>query len=239
MAQPIIEDRFGKIKSIDDVANCFEDGSTVMFGGFGGVGSPPLIIETILKKGVKDLYLIGNDAGFPWIGVGKLVSANRVKKLIASHIGSNPVAGQLMNEGKMEIEFSPQGILVERIRAGGVGLGGVLSDIGFGTVIEDGKKIITLNGDKYMLETPLRAEIGIIKAHQADPYGNLTYKASARNTNPLVAKACDLTIVQADEIVPLGELDPESVITPGVYVDMMITGKGGEWLWPWEIEEEN
>jgi acetate CoA/acetoacetate CoA-transferase alpha subunit len=156
--------------------------------------------------------------------------------MITTHIGSNPIAGQLMNEGKLEIEFSPQGTFAERVRAGGVGLGGVLIDIGLGTVVEDNKTTIEFEGTKYLVEGPLRAEVGIIYAKAADPYGNLIYDKTARNFNPLVAMASDITIVHAEEIVELGDLDPESIVTPGVYVDLIVTGKGGEWKWVWEQE---
>ncbi|MCM3652224.1 3-oxoacid CoA-transferase subunit A [Metabacillus litoralis] len=205
-----------------------------MFGGFGGVGNPPTIINGMLEKGVKELTLIGNDAGFPTIGIGKLVSQGRAKKLIVSHIGSNPVAGQLMMEGKLEVEFSPQGTLVERIRAGGVGLGGVLTDIGIDSMVEEGKQRVIVHGEEYLLETALTADIAIVYAKTADTFGNLVYETSARNTNPLVAMAGKFTIAEVEEIVEIGELNPEMIVTPGVFVDLVIQSKGVDWKWAWE-----
>lgn len=223
-----------KVASLEDALQHINDGSTLMFGGFGGVGNPPTLIQGILDKGVKDLTLIGNDTGFPQIGIGQLVTAERAKKIIASHIGSNPNAGRLMTEGKVEVEFSPQGTLAERIRAGGVGLGGIFVDIGIGTIAEEGKEKIVIGGKEYLVETALTAEVSIIYAKQADPYGNLVYDKSARNFNPLVAMAGGFTIAEVEEIVPLGELDPECIVTPGIYVDMVIPSQGVNWKWAWE-----
>ena len=223
-----------KIDAIQEALHYIHDGSTILFGGFGGVGTPPTLVQAILDKGVKNLTLIGNDSGFPDIGVGRLVSAGRVKKMIVSHIGSNPIAGQLMTEGKMEVEFSPQGTLVERIRAGGVGLGGILVDIGLDTIAEEGKQKIRVDGVDYLLETALTADVSIVYAQKADPFGNLIYDKSARNFNPWVAMAGKFTIAEACEIVPLGDLDPECIITPGIYVDMVIQSEGVNWKWAWE-----
>jgi acetate CoA/acetoacetate CoA-transferase alpha subunit len=231
----VIENRFNKISTLEEALTHINDGTTVLFGGFGGIGSPPTLIDGLLDKGVKDLTLIGNDTGFPNIGIGKLVSRGHARKCIVSHIGSNPVAGQLMTEGKMEIEFSPQGTLAERIRAGGVGLGGVLVDVGIDNeIVSNGKQIISVDGKDYLLETPITADVSIIFAQKADPFGNLVYDKSARNMNPLVAMAGKFTIAEVEEIVPLSELDPEEIITPGIYVDMIIKSKGVNWKWVWE-----
>jgi acetate CoA/acetoacetate CoA-transferase alpha subunit len=230
-----MENPFGKITTLEHVLKFFHDGMSLMFGGFGGVGSPPTIIDGILEKGVRELTLIGNDTGFPHIGIGKLVSAERAVKVIASHIGSNPNAGEQMHLGKLEVEFSPQGILAERIRAGGVGIPAILSDIGMDNeIVSKNKPIFQLNNKDYLVETALTAEVSIIYAKKADPYGNLIYDKSARNTNPLVAMAGDLTIVEVEEIVPLGSLEPEEIITPGVFVDYIIPSKGVNWKWAWE-----
>lgn len=230
-----MENPFGKITTIETVMDFFHDGMTLMFGGFGGVGSPPTLIDSILKKGVQNLTLIGNDTGFPHIGIGKIVSRGRAKKVIASHIGSNPVAGQLMHDGKLEVEFSPQGILAERIRAGGVGLPAILSDIGMDNeIVSNDKPRYVLNGNEYLIETALTAEVSIVYAKKADVYGNLIYDKSARNTNPLVAMAGKLTIAEVEEIVPLGSLDPDEIITPGVFVDYVISSQGVYWKWAWE-----
>lgn len=223
-----------KVSSLEKALSYIEDGCVLMFGGFGGVGNPPTLINGIYEKGVKDLILIGNDSGFPDIGIGKIVSRGRAKKLITTHIGSNPIAGQLMVEEKLEVEFCPQGILAERIRAGGAGLGGVLSDIGLGSMIEKGKQKVMVADKEYLIETPLRADVAIVHAKKADTYGNLVYDKSARNTNPLVATAGKITIAEVDEIVEVGELDPESIVTPGIYVDLVIQSKGVDWKWAWE-----
>ena len=230
-----MDNPFGKIATLEQAMELFYDGMTLMFGGFGGVGSPPDLIDGILEKKIKDLVLIGNDTGFPEIGIGKIVSRGKARKVIASHIGSNPVAGELMTRGEMEVEFSPQGTLTERIRAGGMGLGAILTDVGVDhEFVAKGKKRMSLNGKDYLIETALTAEVSIVYAKKADPYGNLVYDKSARNTNPLVAMAGNFTIAEAEEIVPLGSLDPEEIVTPGVFVDMVIPSGGVNWQWAWE-----
>lgn len=226
---------FGKLTTIDKILDYFHDEMTLMFGGFGGVGSPPTLIDAIIEKGIKNIELIGNDTGFPHIGIGKIVSLGRARKVIASHIGSNPIAGQLMTDGKMEVEFSPQGILAERIRAGGVGLGAVLADIGMDNeMVSRGKPRFTLKGKEYLIETALTAEVSIVFAKKADPYGNLIYDKSARNSNPLVAMAGNITIAEVEEIVPLGTLNPAEIMTPGVFVDYVVPSNGVNWKWAWE-----
>ncbi|MEB2631326.1 CoA transferase subunit A [Peribacillus frigoritolerans] len=223
-----------KIVTMEEALEHISDGCTLMYGGFGGVGTPPTLVQGILDKGVKELTLIGNDTGFPDIGIGRLVTAERAKKVIASHIGSNPNAGKLMTEGKLQVEFSPQGTLAERIRAGGVGLGGIFVDVGIGTIAEEGKDKIVIEGKEYLVETALTAEVSIVHAKKADSLGNLVYDKTACNFNPLVAMAGAFTIVEVEEIVPAGELDPECIATPGIYVDMVIPTKGVNWKWAWQ-----
>ncbi|MFB7639652.1 CoA transferase subunit A [Peribacillus butanolivorans] len=223
-----------KIVTLEEALEYITDGCTLMYGGFGGVGTPPTLIQGILDKGVKELTLIGNDTGFPDIGIGRLVTLGRAKKVIASHIGSNPNAGRLMTEGKLQVEFSPQGTLAERIRAGGVGLGGIFVDVGIGTIAEEGKDKMVIDGKEYLIETALTSEVSIVYAKKADPLGNLVFDKSARNFNPLVAMAGAFTIAEVEEIVPVGELDPECIATPGIYVDMVIPTKGVNWKWAWE-----
>ncbi len=223
-----------KVVNIEETMGFIEDGCTLMFGGFGGVGNPPTLINEIIRKDVKELTLIGNDTGFPDIGIGRIVSRGMAKKIIVSHIGSNPVAGKLMMEGELEVEFSPQGTLVERIRSGGVGLGGILTDIGLDSMVEEGKQKITVAGKEYLLETALSADVSIVYAKKADTFGNLIYETSARNTNPLVAMAGICTIAEVEEIVEVGELNPEEIITPGIYVDRVVKSKGVDWKWAWE-----
>jgi acetate CoA/acetoacetate CoA-transferase alpha subunit len=224
-----------KVTSIDRIISFFHNGMSLMFGGFGGVGSPPTLIDAIIEKQVKDLTLIGNDTGFPHIGIGKLIRSERASKVIVSHIGSNPYAGELMNAGRLEVEFSPQGTLMERIRAGGVGLAAIVTDVGMeNDMVAMNKPKLELNGKHYLVETSLTAEVSIVYAKKADPFGNLVYDKSARNTNPLVAMAGSVTIAEAEEIVPIGSLDPEEIVTPGVFVDYVIPSNGVNWKWAWE-----
>ncbi|MFC0188741.1 CoA transferase subunit A [Fictibacillus aquaticus] len=224
--------------SIEQAMEHFTDGMSLMIGGFGGVGAPPTLISALLDKGIKDIFLISNDTGFPWIGPGKLITEKRVKKLIASHIGSNPEAGKQMQSGELDVTFVPQGTLAEKIRAGGMGLGGILTDVGLGTVVEDNKEKTVINGLEYMIEPALTADVSIVYAQKADQYGNLVYDKTARNTNPLVAMAGKITIAEVEEIVPNGSLDPECIITPGVYVDYIVQSKGVDWKWVWELKQD-
>jgi len=230
-----MDNPFGKITDIEHVMIHFENGMTIMFGGFGGVGSPPGIIDAMVQKDLRHLTLIGNDAGFPEIGIGKVVSRGMADHLIASHIGSNPIAGKLMTDGKLLVEFSPQGTLVERIRAGGVGIAAILTDVGMDNeMVALNKQICTIDGKPYLVESALTAEVSIVYAKKADPFGNLVYDKSARNTNPLVAMAGDLTIAEVEEIVPLGSLEPDEIITPGVFVDYIVPSRGVNWKWAWQ-----
>ena len=229
------DNSFHKICRLEDVHHLFKDGQSILFGGFGGIGTPPGLINLIVEKGIQSLTLIGNDTGFPDIGIGKLITQKRAKKIIVSHIGSNPNAGLLMNNGELEVEFSPQGTLVERIRAGGMGLGGILTDIGLDNdIVRKGKQTVQIGETNYLLEPALTADIAIVYAAKADPYGNLIFDKSARNTNPVVATAGQITIAEVVEIVPLGSLDPEKIIVPGAFIDYIIHSKGVDWKWVWE-----
>ncbi len=223
-----------KTVGLDEVMTRLKDGMTIMFGGFGGMGSPPSLIDAILQANIQDLTLIGNDAGFPQIGVGRLITEGRVKKIIASHIGSNPIAGQKMQAGTLDVHFYPQGILAEKIRAGGMGLAGIVTDVGMDSLNLDEKQLVQLNGKNYMLEPALTADIAIVNAYKADEVGNLIFDKSARNTNPIVAMAGDWTIAEAEEIVAAGQLDPEEIVTPGVFVNQIVQSKGVNWTWAWE-----
>lgn len=223
-----------KVVSVEEAVSKIKSGSSLMYGGFGGIGNPPTIIQAILNKGINDLTLIGNDVGFPNVGIGQLITERRATKLIASHIGSNPNAGKQMHEEQLDIEFSPQGTLVERIRAGGAGLGGILIDIGIDSLVAENKQTVVVDGSTYLVETPLIADVAIVYAKKADTYGNITFDKSARSTSPLVAMAGTLTIVEAEEIVSIGELDPEEIVTPGAFVDMVIQSEGVNWKWVWE-----
>ena len=226
---------FGKIVEMNQLRRYFHEGMSIMFGGFGGIGTPPSLVDFILELNIENLTLIGNDTGFPEIGIGKLVTAKRAKKLIVSHIGSNPNAGKQMNDNEIEIEFSPQGILMERIRAGGSGIAGFLSNIGVNhEAVRLSKQVVMMDGESYLIEKALTADISIVYAKYADEFGNLIFDKSARNTNPLVATAGDITIVEAEKIVPVGSLHPEEIVTPGVFVDYIVQSGGVKWKWIWE-----
>ncbi|MEH7503090.1 acetate CoA-transferase subunit alpha [Neobacillus drentensis] len=215
-----------KIISIEEISSILTDGMTIMAGGFMGVGTPQELVTAMLDAEVKDITLIANDTAFTETGVGPLIVNKRVKKVIASHIGTNPETGKQMIAGELEVELVPQGTLAERVRAGGSGLGGVLTPTGVGTVVEEGKEKITVDGREYLLEKPLRAEIALLKAYKADKAGNLIYHRSARNFNPLMALAADLVIVQVEQIVEIGEIDPDEVMTPGILVDKIFVQGG-------------
>ncbi len=214
-----------KIKSIDEVMEYIKDDMTIMVGGFMGVGTPEFIIDAIVKKNVKNLTIIANDTGFPDRGVGKLVVNKQVKKVIASHIGLNPEAGKQMNRGELIVELVPQGTLVEQIRCGGAGIGGFLTETGIGTIVEEGKQKIKAQDKEYILELPLRADLAILGGSIVDKQGNVFYNASTRNFNPLMATAADNVIVGAERIVEVGELDPNHVMTPGIFVDYIVGGE--------------
>ncbi|RLM27857.1 acetate CoA-transferase subunit alpha [Brenneria alni] len=201
------------------------DGMTIMFGGFMGVGTPKLLVDEIIKSGVSDLTIIGNDTGFVDTGVGPLIANGQVKKVIASHIGTNPETGRRMIAGEMEVELVPQGTLAERIRSGGAGLGGFLTPTGVGTVVEDNKQKITIDNIAYLLELPLKADLAILQASIADTSGNLIYRLTARNFNPLIALAASKVIAQCEQVVPVGQLAPECIVTPGALVDHLYPGE--------------
>ncbi|MFH0993243.1 MAG: 3-oxoacid CoA-transferase subunit A [bacterium] len=197
-----------------------KDGMTIMVGGFLANGSPERLIDAVLEAGVSHLTIIANDGGWEDKGVGRLIVAGRVAKLIASHIGTNPTAGRMMSEGTLVVDLVPQGTLVEQIRAKGAGLGGILTPTGLGTIVQEGKTVLTVAGVDYLLETPLGADLALIGGAVADRFGNLRYRGSMRNFNPIMALAADLVVAEPAEI--LTELDPECVITPHPLVDFIL-----------------
>ncbi|KFZ27491.1 MAG: Butyrate--acetoacetate CoA-transferase subunit A [Candidatus Izimaplasma bacterium HR2] len=209
-----------KLLNINNLKDHVFDGMSIMVGGFMVVGTPEFIVDELVNIGVKDLTLICNDAGLPGKGIAKLITNGQVKTLIASHIGLNPEAGQLMSAGKMECILIPQGTLAERIRAGGAGLGGILTPTGIGTIVEEGKQIINTNGKDFILELPLRADLAILEGTTVDEYGNVVYTKTTRNFNPVMATATDLVIVGAREIIK--RIDPDNVMTPHIFVDYVI-----------------
>ena len=210
-----------KIRTIDEAASYIKDGMTVAVGGFIGAGTPEKLIDAVIAKGIKDLTLICNDTAFPDKGVGKWVVNRVVSRIIVSHIGTNPETGRQMNAGELKVELVPQGTLAERVRAAGAGLGGILTPTGIGTVVEEGKEKITVNGKEYLLELPLKADVALLKGSIVDKKGNIYYKKATRNFNPLMATAADLVIVEAEKIVEVGELDPTDVMTPSIFVDII------------------
>lgn len=221
-----------KIISIKEAIEPIQDGASIMVGGFMACGTPEILIDALVEKGVKNLTIICNDAGVPDRGVGKLIGKGQVKTLIASHVGLNPEVAQRMNtdveEDKLECILVPQGTLAERIRAGGTGLGGILTPTGVGTIVAEGKQVIQVNGKDYLLELPLRADFALIRGTITDKFGNTTYNGTTRNFNPLMATAADHVIVGACQIVEIGEIDPNNVVTSGIFVDAIV---GGEKQW--------
>lgn len=213
-----------KIIGKEQVLEQLRDGMSIMIGGFLACGTPEGLVDLLIEKGVQDLTIIGNDTGFPDKGIGRLVVNRQAKKVIASHIGTNPETGNQMNAGTLDVELCPQGTLIERIRAAGAGLGGILTPTGVGTVVENGKEKQVINGVEYLLELPIKANLALVKAWKADKKGNLVFRNSARNFNPIIATAAEIVIVEAEEIVEVGEIDPNMVMTPGLFVDYIYEG---------------
>ena len=208
-----------KIISLKDAVIKVKDGMTLMVGGFLTSGGPNKIMDALAESGVKDLTLICNDAAYPDKGIGKLITNHQIKKLITSYVGANPVAIDQMNAKDLDIEFCPQGSLIERIRAYGAGLGGVLTQTGLGTVVALDKEIIKVDGKEFLLEKPLKADVAIIGASVSDKMGNLYYKGTTKNFNPIMAMAANTVIVEVEEIVENGTLKPEDVHTPAILID--------------------
>jgi len=209
--------------SLQDAISLVKDGMTVMVGGFLANGGANTIMDALAESGVKNLNLICNDTAFPDKGQGKLIACKMVKKVVTSHIGTNPATIDQMNAGEIIVEFCPQGSLAERIRAYGAGLGGVLTSTGLGTVVAEGKQVINVDGKDFLLEKPLKADIAFIGATKCDNAGNLYYAGNSRNFNPLMAMAADVVVVEAEELVETGSIKPEDVHTPGIFIDYIYT----------------
>lgn len=211
-----------KVISVEEAVARIKDGMTLMIGGFLGAGSPHKIIDGLSKSKVKDLTVICNDTAFPDKGIGILITNRQVKKVIASHIGTNPnTIGQLNNK-ELEVQFVPQGTLAEQVRCGGAGLGGFLTPTGIGTVVEEGKQKMTVNGKEYLLEMPLRADVALLGANIGDESGNLYYKGTTQNFNPMMATAADLVIAEVEELVETGMIPMENVHTPAIFVNYIV-----------------
>mgnify|MGYP000877078866 CR=1 FL=1 len=212
-----------KLITKKELKKLFHDNMTMMIGGFASVGTPEVLIDAIVESGVKGLTVISNDSTHPEQGLWKLISKEGVvAKLIASHIGMNPLTGTKMNEGTLPVELIPQGSLAEKIRAGGAGLGGILTQTGLGTEVEEEKERITVDGVEFLLEKPLRADIALIRGSIVDKKGNIMYKGTTQNFNPLMAMAADLVIVEAEDLVEVGAIEPENVRTPGILVNYIV-----------------
>lgn len=205
-----------------EAADLIPDGSMLLIGGFMAVGTPERLIDALVTRRAKDLTIVANDTAMPGKGIGKLISAGAVRKAIVSHIGLNPETQKKMIAGEIEVELVPQGTLVERIRSGGVGLGGVLTATGIGTPVEDGKQKIEIDGRVFLVEKPIRGDFALIAARQADYYGNLEYSLTAHNFNPIMALAADTVIAEPHMIVPVGVIAPDAVKTPGILVDYLL-----------------
>ena len=212
----------GKTCNVSEGVAAIPEGSTLMIGGFMGVGSPRRLIDELVRQGKGGLTVIANDTARPGIGIGKLISARLVRRIVTSHIGTNPETQQQMLAGDIDVELVPQGTLAERIRAGGYGLGGVLTPTGVGTVVQQGKRTLEIDGRVFLVELPLRAGFALLNAWRADHIGNLTYDMTARNFNPLMAMAADVVMAESKEIVPVGVIPPDDVMTPAVLVHRLI-----------------
>jgi acetate CoA/acetoacetate CoA-transferase alpha subunit len=211
-----------KTMPISEVVAMIPDGARLMVGGFMGVGTPERVVDEVVRQRKSNLTVIANDTAKPGTGIGKLISAKLVRTAIVSHIGLNPETQQQMHAGELTVELVPQGTLIERIRAGGCGLGGVLTPTGVGTVVEEGKRKIDVEGKDFLLETPLKADFALVHAFLADYLGNLSYALTARNFNPLIAMAAATVIVGAEHIVPVGLIAPDHVVTPAPLVDYLV-----------------
>ena len=224
-----------KIMTVEQAIAPIGDGASIMVGGFMACGTPEMLVDALVAKGPKNLTVIGNDAGYPNRGIGKLIHAGLVKKIIASHVGLNPEVAQRMNtdveEDRIELVLVPQGTLAERVRAAGCGLGGILTPTGVGTIVAEGKQTLNVGGRDYLLEEPLRADFALVRGSKVDKFGNICFHGTTVNFNPLMASAADYVIAGAVEIVEIGELAPNQVNVSGILVDAIV---GGEKPWPIE-----
>ena len=211
-----------KTVDVEDAVAMIPDGASLMIGGFRGVGTPERLIDELARQSKRGLTVIANDTATPGRGIGKLVTAGSVRKAIVSHIGLNPDTQRKLLAGEIEVELVPQGSLVERLRAAGHGLGGVLTPTGIGTAAEEGKRRVEVDGVPYLLETALGADFALVEAFLSDYYGNLVYALTARNFNPVIAMAARTVIVDAAHIVPVGMISPDHVVTPAVLVDYLL-----------------
>ncbi len=209
----------------DALSGLLFDGMTIMAGGFGLCGIPENLISAILASGVTDLTVISNNCGVDDFGLGILLQSRQIRKMVSSYVGENAEFERQFLSGELALEFNPQGTLAERIRAGGAGIPGFYTKTGVGTVIADGKELREFNGETYVLETGLTADLSIVKAFRGDESGNLIYRKTARNFNPFMATAGKVTVAEVEEMVPVGQLDPDQIHTPGIYVNRIVRGE--------------
>lgn len=211
-----------RFMTADEAVALIQPGDSVAVSGFLGVGTPEGLVDALVRRGTRPITMIANDTAYPDRGAGKLIVSRQVGDLLVTHIGTNPETIRQMNAGELPVTLIPQGTMIERLRAAGAGLGGVLTPTGVGTNVAEGKRVVEVDGRPYLLETALKPKFGFVKAHRADRRGNLIYRKTARNFNPAVAMAAEVTIVEADEIVEIGDLDPEVIVTPFVFVDVLV-----------------
>jgi len=216
------------IHSADEAVRDIPDGCTLMVGGFGLCGIPENLIDALVRKGVRDLLTISNNAGVDDFGLGKMLAAGQIRKHIGSYVGENRLFEQLVLSGKLDLELNPQGTLAERIRAGGAGIPAFFTPTGVGTIVAEGKEVREFDGRAYVMESWLRADFALIKAWKADRWGNLVFRKTARNFNPMMATAAKVTIVEAEHIVEPGELPPDSVHVPSIYVKRIVQARNEE-----------
>ena len=214
--------------SADEAIRDIQDGATVMVGGFGLCGNPEKLIAALRRKGVKDLVVVSNNCGTTDLGLGVLLKARQIRKMVASYVGENKEFERQYLTGELEVELNPQGTLAERIRAGAAGIGGFYTATGVGTVIAEGKETRVIDGREYLLEKPIKADFALVKAWKADAWGNLIFRKTARNFNPVMCGAAKVTIAEVEEILPLGAIDPDAVHVPSVYVDRLVHGRDYE-----------
>ena len=225
MAEKQHKDRceaLGKVRTREEIIACFHDGQTIAVGGQAGCNAPWRLIDCLMESGAKHLTIYSIDCHDPGIGIGKLIRAGRVDRMVTTHMGTNPEASQRMLAGEMQVELAPMGSFMERLRCGGAGLGGVLTRTGLGTVVQEGKQIITVQGRQYLLEEPLRADIAITRARRADVTGNLAYRGTGTASHPVIATAADLSIVECDFLCDVAEIVPDDVRVPGIFIDMIL-----------------
>lgn len=211
-----------KVATKEAIMACFQDGQTIGIGGQANHGSPNRLIELLVESGVKDLTIVSLDSGCENFTIGRLIHSGQVKKIVTTHIGKNSETVALYSSGKLEVALNPMGSFIERIRCGGMGLGGILTKTGLGTVVEEGKQKIRSNGEDYLLEPAIRVDISLTRARRGDPMGNLSYRGTSGNSNPILVTAGDLSIVEVDYLMELGELTVDEITTPALFVDMIL-----------------